>query len=71
MSPLITNSDGLLEIHVSDFIVPSEQSFKMWGLWPFFLFGCAGSLSLPEGHFLVVVHRVLIAGASLVEEHGL
>ena len=37
----------------------------------FFLFGCAGSLSLPEGHFLVVVRRLLIAGASLVEERGL
>ena len=45
----------------------------------FFIFGCVGSLLLhvgclvaaSRGYSLAVVYRLLIAGASLIAEHGL
>ena len=42
------------------------------GIIPFIsLFSAVLGLLLPAGHFLGVVHRLLIAVASLVEEHAL
>ena len=51
------------------FPFPGEMSIQI--LCPFlkiclFSFGCVGSSLLQAGYFLVVVHRLLIVGASLV-----